>query len=232
MLLLCTSVVNCWWLCQINPSDIKFFILTVCVKLIFHSKLAAKVVPLFSKTEPERNVLFHQCWNILAELYTCAGKAHRRKTGLTKTPMESHWCLALQGPFCCWQMPEEPRSMPAQSISPQLCVQVRGYQMLLPALLLDQVAEVPSLELWTPPWNMSLEPCTAQFVSWGAWIPAFWSQKMTSGCVLRVPGLQTQGSLAAASCDALIQPLITWSSSVFPPQNSCVFQGLGWLVLF
>lgn len=71
-----------------------------------------------------------------------------------------------------------------------------------------------------------------QFMSWGAWIPVFWPQKMTSGCVLRVPGLQSQGSLAAVPCDTLIEPFITWSRSVFALQNSCGFQGLGWLVLF
>lgn len=151
---------------------------------------------------------------------------------LMETQYWPHWCLVLHGPFYCWQMPEEPRCVPAQSISPQLCVQVRGYQTLLPALLLAQVAEVPSFELSTPPWNVFLEPWTAQFVSWGAWIPVFWPQKRTSGCVLRVPDLQSQGSLAAVPCDTLIEPLVTWSRSAFPPQNSCVFQGLGWLVLF
>lgn len=66
----------------------------------------------------------------------------------------------------------------------------------------------------------------------GSWIPEFWPQKMTSGCVLKVPGLQSQGSLAAVPCDTLIEPLITWSHGIFPLQNSCVFQRLGWLVLF
>lgn len=36
----------------------------------------------------------------------------------------------------------------------------------------------------------------------GSWIPVFWPQKMTSVCVLGVPSLQSQGSLAAVPCDA------------------------------
>lgn len=60
----------------------------------------------------------------------------------------------------------------------------------------------------------------------GAWIPVFWPQKMPDGSALRVPGLQSQGSLAAVPYDTLIEPLLTWPRSVSPTELLCL-PGLG-----
>lgn len=51
---------------------------------------------------------------------------------------------------------------------------------------------------------------------------------MPDGSALRVPGLQSQGSLAAVPYDTLIEPLLTWPRSVFPhrtPVSSRAWDG-------
>lgn len=153
---------------------------------------------------------------------------HQRTHGATPVSGTS-------GSFYCWQTLEEHRYVPAQSVSPQLCVQARGCRTHC-CQLSCQLKWQRSLHLNSRlppgrcPWNH------AQQNFWlgqgRGWIPVFWPQKMTSSCVLRVPGLQSLGSLAAAPWETLIEPLITRSRSVFPPQDSCVFQDSGWLVLF
>lgn len=166
--------------------------LSVCLKWIFHVQIAAKVVPLFSRTEPERNILFN-----LAERYIYAGKPHGDPSPAPPTYsgiLSGVWnfrvllLLANAGATHVCASTKCPSS--------SLCMSEKMSNMSLPALLLARVTEVPLFELppGRRPWNHAQD----KFVAWRGCIPVFWPQKMTNSCVLRAPGLQSLSSLAAA----------------------------------
>lgn len=166
-------------------------------------------------------------------VYLCKWGTQRPFASITIILSEPHWCLALQGSFTAGKYQQTPDTCQHKASCPRSVYEQEDVEHGAASNAVSSSDRGPLI--WAL--NSPLEglPGTMHSAICGlgrGWIPVFWPQKMTGSSILRVPGLQSLDNLTTDPWDTLIEPLITRSHSVSPLQDSCVFQGSGWLVFF